>query len=337
MRATATNPRASVLLFLLVLAGVYAAALAIVARLPLLDGRASIVVAAVTLDLVAVVPAAFYVLVVRRRNLPLVTLVPIVVLSVLAASRVLPADQQQSLRAFEMLALPIELGLVSWIGWRAVKAIRSARRDAAGDPLERLRHTAFELTRQHRAAAILATEIAVFWYALGARRARPHVPEGAVAFTHHQRSGHAGAVVGFILVMAVEALGMHLLLLTWSAVAAWILTIGTAYGALWLIADYRATVLRPILVTGDSITVRAGLRFTVHVPRAQVAAVTRARPELGKDSVSVTFLSTPTHWVTLAEPIVAEGAYGFRRRVRAIGIAPDDVREFEHLMAPPTA
>ncbi|HJR62465.1 MAG TPA: hypothetical protein VJ803_02090 [Gemmatimonadaceae bacterium] len=332
MHPTATHRRASILLFALVVAGAWASAAAIVGRMPLLHARASVVATALTLDLVVMVPAAFYLLVVRRCKLPVVALVPIVVFSALAASRLLPADRQQTLRVLEALALPLELGAISWIAWRASRAVRLARSDTSGDPLDRLRHAAYELSRNHRAAAVLATEIAVFWYALASWRARPHVPEGTTAFTHHERSGHAGIVAGFILVMAVEALAVHLLLLTWSTIAAWILTIGTVYGAVWLIADYRATVLRPIVVRDDDIVIRAGIRFTMRVPLAQIVAVGRTQPELGRDSVNLTFLGTPTHWLTLAEPMLADGPYGFHRRVRAIGVAPDAAEEFQRVV-----
>jgi hypothetical protein len=111
--------------------------------------------------------------------------------------------------------------------------------------------------------------------------------------------------------------------------AAWLLTIGNAYGALWLLADYRMTVLRLILVSDDRVVIRAGLRFTIRVPLDQVAEVGRVRPDFGKESVNLTFLGTPTHWLRLTEPIEAEGPYGFRRRVRAIGLTPDAADNFQ--------
>jgi hypothetical protein len=56
---------------------------------------------------------------------------------------------------------------------------------------------------------------------------------------------------------------------TWSTLAAWIFTMGNVYGALWLIADYRPTVLRPILVSDDGVLIRAGLRGSVRVSRSR--------------------------------------------------------------------
>lgn len=332
MHSAAAHGRAWPLLFVGIVTGVYATALAVVGQLSHMEARAGAVAVALTLDLVVVVPLAFYLLVVRRRALPIVTLVPILVLSVLGASRVIPAGHQQMLRLLEALALPMELALVGWIGWRAARALREACRDATADPIEQLGHAAFELTRSRRVAAVIASEIAVFWYAIGSWRARAHAPVGAIAFSHHRRSGHAGIVLAFILVLAVEGLAVHFLLLTWSALAAWIFTIGTAYGAMWLIADFRATMLRPILVRDESIVFRAGFRFTLQVPLARIAAIGRERPQFGKESVNLTFLGTPTHWLTLSEPMVACGAYGFRRRVRAIGIEPDAGDEFVRIL-----
>jgi len=121
----------------------------------------------------------------------------------------------------------------------------------------------------------------------------------------------------------------------WSAVAAWLATATTLYSALWLIADYRATVLRPILVGEESLLVRAGFRCTLRVPRALIAGVGRKRPEFGRESLDVTLLGSPTHWLTLSEPLLAEGPYGRRRRVRAIGLRPDLVEEFDRFLSGP--
>lgn len=331
MQAAAAHHRAFPLLFTGIVVGVYSTALAVVGQLPHLE-RAGAVAVGLTMDMVVVVPLAFYLLVIRRRGLPFVTLAPVLVLSVLAASQVLPANHQQPLRVLEALAVPMELGLVGWIAWRAVRALRRARHDAALDPLEQLRQAAFELTRNDRVAAVLALELGVLYYAFGSWRARPHVPVGSSAFTHHRSSGHAGIVLAFLLVMVAEGLAVHVLLLQWSALVAWLFTIGTAYGALWLIADYRATVLRPILVSDDSILIRAGFRCILWVPRARIAEVGRTKPAFGKESLNLTFLGTPTRWLTLSEPMLALGPYGFRRRVRAIGIQPDAPEVFDRIL-----
>ena len=294
------------LVFAGIVTAIYACAVVIVNQLSKMEFGAGVVAVAVTIDLVVVVPLAFYFLVVRRRGLSIVTLVPVLALSMLAASRVLPTDRQQALHVLEALALPAEVALLGWIGWRAARALREARAEPMLDPLAQLRRAAFELTRNDRAAEVVG---------LGSWRSRAHAPAGSSAFSQHLRSGHAAMMLALILLLAVEGLAVHFLLHHWSVLAAWICTIGSAYGALWLIADYRATVLRPILVSDESILFRAGFRCTVQVPLDRIAGVSRNKPQL-----------------TLSEPMVAEGPYGLRRRVRAIGIAPDAADEFDRML-----
>lgn len=329
--ATAHRPAAT-LWFVALAAGIYTAALIIAGQLPRVYMRADTVAAALTLDLVVVVPVAFYVLVVRHRAWPVVTLAPVFLLSLIAASRVLPADQHSTLRIFEVLAVPVELGLLALIGWRAARGVRHARRDAHSDPLERIRRAAAELTHNSRAAAILATEIAVFYYPIASWSARPHVPAGTRPFAQHRRAGHAATLLAVILLMIVEGLAVHVLLQSWSLLAAWVVTSVTAYGAMWLIADYRLTVLRPTLVGPDAVIIRAGLRCTLRVRLEQIAAIGRVKPGC-TDGVNLTFLGRPTHWLTFTEPIEAEGPYGFKRLVRAIGFAPDEADDFVEILA----
>ncbi len=313
-------------LFIAVATAVYAAAFAIAAQLPGLK-EARVVATALTVDLVVVVPAAFYVLVVRRRGVPLVTLVPVFILSVVAASSIVPVEHHQLLGALELSLIPMELGLLGWIGWRAKRALRGMSSEA--EPLERFRRAAFELVRNDRAARVVASEVAAFYYALGSWRAKPHVPPIKSAHTHHRLSGHGAIVSGFLILLLLEGITAHVLLVSWSPLAAWIATISSLYGALWLIADWRAMILRPILIDEESLTIRAGLRTTVVVPRESILAIERRDPELGKESLNLTLMGTPTHWIRLSEPLWAQGLYGFRRRVRAIGVQPDEPEAFE--------
>jgi hypothetical protein len=316
------------LLFAGITVAIYAAALPIAGMLPSVD-YPELVAAAVALDIVAVVPLAFYLLILRRRRLPIVTILPVLVLSAVAAAWILPRDHRQPLRLLEILVIPLELGLIGWIAWRATRAVGIARRDAAADPVERLRRAAFELVQHEGAAAILSTELAVLYYSLLAWRARSHEVEGEIACTHHRRSGHVGIVVAFLLVLLVEGVAVHLIVSIWSAGAAWALSIGTAYAGMWLVADYRATALRPILVGKESVWVRAGLRWSVQVPRSLIEAVERRRPDSGKECLDTTFLGSPTRWLILNRTVRAQGPYGLSRQVRAVGIQPDDPGEFD--------
>jgi hypothetical protein len=329
---TIPNQRTSLLLFLCFVTMVYAAALVVASRLSSIES-AGVVAIAVTIDMVVLVPLAFYFLFVRRAGHSIVRLAPVVVVSVLVASIVLPSDHHRALHFIEAIVVPAEFGVLGWIIWRTGKALREARNSVALDPLEQFRSAAFGLLRNSRVAGVFASEIGVFFYALGAWRSAPHQIAGTASFSHHRRSGQAGIVVGFVMLLLVEGFAVHLLLSMWNSVAAWIFTLSSAYGALWMVADYRATVLRPILVGQRRVLVRAGLRYTVDVSRSKIKEICRTHPGFGREALSLKLIGPPTHWIIFSEAVYAQGPYGTSRRIRAVGIQPDEAHELELALA----
>src|SRR6185295_1564896 len=124
-----------------------------------------------------------------------------------------------------------------------------------------------------RLAAVLASELAVFYYAFAAWRRAPHVPAGTRAFPVHEQSGVAALFGVLAGVSVMEAALVHLIVMRWSAAGAWILTALSSYGAVWLIAMARAFVLRPALVKDGELVVRGGMMWTVRVPIRIIAAI----------------------------------------------------------------
>ena len=157
--------RAPVILFFCILVSVYAAAWVVAGRLSSVE-NAGAVASGLTVDIVVLVPLAFYFLIIRRRGYSIVRLAPVVVVSLLVASFVLPSDQQRALHFLEAVLVPAEIGVLGWIVWRAAGAVRNARSRVALDPLEQFHDAAFGLLHNHRAAGVFASEIAVFYYAL---------------------------------------------------------------------------------------------------------------------------------------------------------------------------
>lgn len=318
-------------LFLVLAAGISGTALVLSGILPSLE-RPSAVALGITLDLTLIIPAAYYFLVVRPRAWPVAALAPVVVLSLLAAAAILPSDYQQTLRWVEAVAIPVEAGLLGWIGWQAAQALRQVRHGASADPLVTLHRSARDLLRMDRVADVLASELAVLYYAFGAWRTPPHIPEGTRPFSSHRRSGHGGLVFGLLVVTAAEGVVVHLLLAGWSTTIAWIITFLSLYGALWLVADYRATVLRPILSSDGEVWVRAGLRWHARIPRRRILRVTPRRPATDGGARSLAFLTTPNLWIELSAPVLLEGPYGLRREAGCLGLFVDDAAGLQRIL-----
>ncbi len=327
MFQTRTRQQTTLFLFACFVVVVYAVAISLAHRLSHFE-KPGFIAIGITVDMVVIVPLAYYFLIVRRRGHSIVRLAPVVILSLVIASLVLPSGQQRALHVLEKILIPVELGLIGWIIWRTIGSFRQAKLNETLDPLERFRSAAFELFQNNLVAGAFASEIAVFYYSFGSWRSQAHCPVGAKAFSHHRRSGLGGIVFAFLFLMAGEGFALHFVLLNWSSLAAWIFSLSTIYGAIWLIADYRATILRPILVKDERLLIRAGLRYTLDVPKSIIKEVNPKQPAFGKESLNLKLMGAPTHWIVFSKPVVAQGPYGTRRRVRAVGIEPDDQNHF---------
>jgi hypothetical protein len=284
---------------------------------------------ALTLDLIVTVPLVYWFLAVRRAGLPRLSVLPVFVLSV-AGTRLVPGlEAGRLLHGLEWVAVPAELLLLTIVARRAVAMSRALRAGEGGDALESLRRAAIELVEVERAAEVIAYEAAVLWYAV-VGGGRHGMPPSADAFGVRRRSGYGPVLVGLFFALVAEAIAVHLLVRRWSVVAAWILTILTAYAALWLIGDFRALGRRSILVTGDELIVRLGLRWTVRVPLDRIRAVRAARGQEppGSDHLRAVILGAERQVVELDSEVVATGLYGIRRRIRSIGLSVDEPERF---------
>ncbi|NBB80155.1 MAG: hypothetical protein GVY36_12045, partial [Verrucomicrobia bacterium] len=263
--------------FALVVAVVYAAALPIVARLSS-AAYPGIIAAGLTVDLVVLVPLAYHVILVRGRDWPAVTTAVVFLISLYAAHFVVPAAHQAPLAFLTYVAVPIEISLIGYVLFRAVRTVRrmGLRRSDPTDTdlLEHLRRTMRQAFDVRVLADVIAHELAVFYYALFSwRSSLPSARPEASTYTYHKSSGYGVILAGIMVALVIELVGVHLLLHLWSPTVAWIHTALGLYGMLWLVGDYRAMRFRPIQLHGDVLYLRCGLRWSIRVPLASIASV----------------------------------------------------------------
>jgi hypothetical protein len=292
---------------------------------------------ALTIDLIVSVPLAYWYLAVRGARWPRLSVLPVFVLCVVTTRLVPGLEAGRLLPWLEWVAIPAELLLLTIVARRAVAMSRLLACDGGSDSLESLRRAALALVEVERAAEIIAYEAAVLWYAVaggGSRRA----PSGTDVFGVRRRSGYGAILVALLFALAAEAIAVHLLVRHWSVVAAWILTVLTAYAVVWLIGDFRALGRRPILLTDDELVVRLGLRWTVRVPLARIRAVRGTSSRTGPDNapdpdhLRAVILGAERQIVELDSELVATGFYGIRRRIRSIGLSVDEPERFLRIL-----
>jgi hypothetical protein len=306
--------------------GIYAVAITMERMRPALR-QPELVSLGLLVDLLVVVPVAFYLLAVRRAGWPSRTLIPLFLFSLTGAALVLPDQREMLKRLSEILSIPAEIGLVTWIATRTVRSLRSTSGEETGDMLERLRQVAREILPVRAVSEAIAFEMAVVYFSLFAWRRRSQNPPTAQVFTYHRTSGYGALGFAFLIMTLAEAIPIHLLVTRWSPRGAWLLTSLAAYGLLWFLADYRATRLRPILLDDETLCIRTGLRWTLRIPRAHIVAIHKKGPRSETFIRAALPFMTP-QWIELTEPVTAQGPYGKQRQARWISLGVDDAKGF---------
>lgn len=287
----------------------------------------------VTVDVTIGIPILFFLLVVRRHHLTPLAVVPVFVLSVIAANALVPPAGQGTLRVIEYALPLVELTVLAIVAVKVraiVRAYRQLRPPAvyAQDALEAaLRRELGDM----QVVTLLTTELTLLTLAVAGwfMSYKPRPPVEAV-FTTQRRSGH-GLILGFLMfVLLLETVGLHLIISHWSTNLAWVLTVASLYALLWLIGDFHAVRLQPIVLTADALHVRCGLRWRATIPWAQIEQVRRAKAadRDRKDALNAAVMGEP-RWVILCrEPVMAVGLFGRRRMVNRVGLTVDEEPAF---------
>jgi hypothetical protein len=262
---------------------------------------------AFTLDLTVTIPLLYYFLFVRDGLKPVSTLIPVVVICALIARFVVPTGQQQFLRQLKYLTAPLDV-----IALFLVARSLARGRGTGNNVVDRL----------------IGSELAILRYGIASWR-KPDAP----GFTVHKRNDWATIVVCFIVAIAAESLGVHLLVQHWSPAVAWVLTGLDLYGILWLLGDYHALRLLPTTIEDGVLHLRYGLRWTADIALSNIATVRPAPADWKRKGVmKVAMLDEPKLLIELREPVTAYGLAGLKRSINAIAILPDDPERFEAVL-----
>ena len=239
-----------------------------------------------------------------------------------------------NLEPLELILILVELVVLGYVVTRARAIYRVFRRERPkNDFLRALRLATAEVTGGHRVVEIVIFELAMLHYAFSWGGPGREGADDALAFTSYQRSGYGQLLAGLGLVAALELALVHWLVFQyWRPAAAWVLTALGLYGCLFFLADFKACRRRPILLTGDRLVVRIGLRWDLDITFGQIQAF--RRPERretakGKTSLKAVVRGQPDFVFELTEPLLATGAYGRRRKVDRVYLQVDDREAFE--------
>jgi hypothetical protein len=286
----------------------------------------------VAIDLTLGIPALFYFILVRPRKYSLLILFPVFGLSLLIATMMIPSRHQDFL-SYEKKIIPLfEIVVIAYVFTRIRKVRQRYTEIKAREYffLDAVRQAVSDVFNDNKAINILLTELLLMYLAVfGWFKKFQGTSVDVPAFSYHRKSSYPTILVVMIALLCIETAALHIMVLHWSRIAAIILTGLSIYSLLWLIGDFHAIRLQPVLVTQDNIELRIGIRWKATILISSVASVDAGSgpPRNTKGYVRASVLGARVV-LSLNQPVTVKGLFGMQRIVSKIGLSVDDVDGF---------
>lgn len=286
---------------------------------------------AITFDLLVSTPVIYF-LIIRKTTIPKTTVVPVFILGLVVASVILPAEHQTHLSLVKTWFLPfLEIGIITYLIITIRKAFKKIKQNQTQTP-------DFFIAAKGAADSILpkgvsaafATELSLLYYGFIHWRKRS-LNENE--FSYH-RSTSTRMVLGvFVFLIIIEAFAVHLLLQSWSLVAAWILTALSIYGCFQVFGILRSLSKRPISIVNDALHLKYGVMGHVEIPLHQITSVTTQTKSLDNKEGLIylsPFKDMEGHNVLIEvnQEMNLSGFYGFKKPFTSIAIYIDEPQNF---------
>lgn len=286
---------------------------------------------AITVDLTFLSPV-LYLLLIRKTNLPNLTVVPVFVLGMIVTGLILPSQHHATLHFVETYFLPfVELGAISLIIWKFVKLRRTfvQKSQLNIDFFDVMKEAAKEVI-PGKASVFLATELSTFYYGLINWKKRTLA---AMEFSYHRKSSGVALFYVVMFLAIVETFVLHLLLERWSPIVAWIFSAISIYTVFQVLGIVRSLGQRPTRLSSESIDIRYGILNEVTIPYDQIEEVTHstASKEWDKEVRSLSpFGDFEGHNVVIKvkEPLEINGIYGIKRSFTELAFHLDEPEQF---------
>ncbi len=283
---------------------------------------------AVTIDLLITVPLVYF-FTIRKTAIPKTTVVPMMVIGLFIGSYFLPKASQSYLELFKTWMLPVvEVSVLTYIIIKVRKARKKFKslKSQSPDFFTTLKATCQEILPK-KLVLPFATEVAVIYYGF-IHWKRKRLAENE--FSYHKNSGTPALMGAFIFVIAIETFVLHILLIDWSPVAAWTLTILSSYTAIQILGFSKSFAQRPISITNQTINLRYGLLSEVSIVRSNIDHIELSGRELNKEADERSLspigeMEGHNMILHLKEEATIRGLYGIKRKVNSIAIQVDDV------------
>lgn len=287
----------------------------------------------ILLDFLLTVPILFLFLS-RRTQIPKFIFLYFILAGIFIAGFILPADQQDLLSQVRSILIPlVEIGLFSMVAYKLYSINKSFKEQEGEEEMEffeKLKMACSEVL-PGKLSAVLATEIAVFYYLFAGKKKLP----GEHDFTYFEKSGIKAVLLVFLGLLVMEVVIVHILAERWSTSLAWLLSIFGAYACLQIAAILRSLDKHLISIDfkGELLKLRYGFVNSVDIPFENIDRIEKSSKTLQSEKQMVSlsaFDMIDSHNIILhlKEEQTLNKFYGMKKDFKAIGFYIDEHKDF---------
>jgi|GEM_PF-3299608 len=307
----------------------------IIVKSSLLQDNNQLLSIALSLDFVVVIPLLLYFLIYRKLQKKFIAILPFCLVGYITLMLLLPQSSQAEIEIIKYIIIPLEIGFISYEIYKLSQIFNTYRRNRSADshPIENLTKSVEVTFNKSKLTGLLVHELSVFYYMVLSWRKKSFTQANATSFSYHTNSSWFVIVLFLCKLLIIEGALIHIVLMQWSHIAAWIISLGNVYLIFMLIADYRAMTLNPILLFKHKIRLQYGLQMLTYIDLDNIESVSTINYEkLTNDELKTAFIPLavePNLLITLNNKITISRMFGKQQMVNRIYLFVDKPREFQ--------
>jgi len=240
----------------------------------------------ITYDLTLTAPIVYFFLI-RKTQIPKITILPVFVAGVVIASFVIPEHNQYHLKLVKNYLLPlVELSALATIVYYAIQTTKQLKKQQKSetDTYSIIQKNATDIVGKSALAKVLATELGMVYYTFFAWK-KPTKTQNQ--FTIHKESGIIATMGALIFLILVETVVLHLLLVKWNALFAWVIFGLSCYTALQIFGHTNALTKRFITLSANQLYLKYGLFGDTVIDYTQIEKVEISSKEVPEDALGI--------------------------------------------------
>ena len=302
------------------------------------ENKTNIFILGITISLTLIVPLCYYILMLRKKYLKPITVAPVFIIQYFYSSFIIPDSKKEYLDLFMYVAVIFEITLVVFIIYKVVRMIKKYKETNRDElhVLDALRNGFVELFGESKFVDLAVKDLAIYYYAFFVWFKKPTLNK-ELSFTYHKNSDIKVFVIIALIIGTIEVVGVHILLSHWNTIIAWVITVLSIYGLVYLVGLYNSVRYSPISIEDNHMVIRVGFQSSLSVDFENIEALKpvganyeeKAKKEK-KTTYNATVLRTnlPQFEVTLKKQVPQSGLFGVDRKISTVYIMVDDPSGF---------